>query len=45
MTTIAELDLAVQQADRLQETTSRANGGNAVVQWFDEVTHRNRLND
>lgn len=37
MTTIAELDLAVQQADGLQETISRAYGGNAVVQWFDEV--------
>jgi hypothetical protein len=37
MTTVAELDLAVQQADSLQETISRAYGGNAVVQWFDEV--------
>lgn len=37
MTTIAELDLEVQQADGLQETISRAYGGNAVVQWFDEV--------
>jgi hypothetical protein len=37
MTTLAELDLAVQQADGLQETISRAYGGNAVVQWFDKV--------
>lgn len=37
MTTVAELDLAVQQADGLQETLSRAYGGNAVVRWFDEV--------
>jgi hypothetical protein len=37
MTTVAELDLAVQQADALQETLSRAYGGNAVVRWFDEV--------
>lgn len=37
MTTVAELDLAVKQADGLQETLSRAYGGNAVVRWFDEV--------
>lgn len=37
MTTVAELDLAVQQADGLQQTISRAYGGNAVVRWFDEV--------
>jgi hypothetical protein len=37
MTTVAELDLAVQQAEGLQETISRAYGGNSVVQWFDEV--------
>lgn len=37
MTTITELDLAVQQAEGLQETISRAYGGNAVVQWFDEA--------
>jgi hypothetical protein len=37
MTTVAELDLAVQQADGLQSTISRAYSGNAVVQWFDEV--------
>lgn len=37
MTTVTELDLAVQQADGLQETISRAYGGNAVIQWFDEV--------
>jgi hypothetical protein len=37
MTAIEDLDLAVQQADGLQETISRAYGGNAVVQWFDEV--------
>lgn len=37
ITAVAELDLAVQQADGLQQTISRAYGGNAVVQWFDEV--------
>lgn len=37
MTTVSELDLAVQQTDGLQETLSRAYGGNAVVRWFDEV--------
>ncbi|ACL42133.1 conserved hypothetical protein (plasmid) [Pseudarthrobacter chlorophenolicus A6] len=37
MTTVTELDLAVQQADGLQQTLSRAYGGNAVVRWFDEV--------
>jgi hypothetical protein len=37
MTAVAELDLAVQQADALQETISRAYGGNAVVRWFDKV--------
>lgn len=37
MTAVTELDLAVQQADGLQETLSRAYGGNAVVHWFDEV--------
>jgi hypothetical protein len=37
MTTVEELDLAVQQAEELQETISRAYGGNAVVRWFDEV--------
>lgn len=37
MTAVAELDLAVQQADGLQQTLSRAYGGNAVVRWFDEV--------
>lgn len=37
MKTVAELDLAEQQADGLQETISRAYGGNAVVRWFDEV--------
>jgi hypothetical protein len=37
MTTVEELDLAVQQAEGLQETISRAYGGNAVVRWFDEV--------
>ncbi|MET4143760.1 hypothetical protein [Arthrobacter sp. UYCo732] len=35
MTAVTELDLAVQQADGLQETVSRAYGGNAVVRWFD----------
>ncbi|WP_302647314.1 hypothetical protein [Arthrobacter sp. 24S4-2] len=37
MTAVTELDPAVQQVDALQETISRAYGGNAVVQWFDEV--------
>ncbi|MHA7297682.1 hypothetical protein [Pseudarthrobacter sp. MDT3-1] len=37
MTVVAELDLAVQQADGLQQTISRAYGGNSVVRWFDEV--------
>jgi hypothetical protein len=37
MTTVEELDLGVQQVDGLQETLSRAYGGNAVVRWFDEV--------
>jgi hypothetical protein len=37
MTAVAELDLATQQADGLQETLSRASGGNSVVRWFDEV--------
>lgn len=37
MTTVAELDLAAPQAEGLQETISRAYGGSAVVQWFDEV--------
>jgi hypothetical protein len=37
MTVVAELDLAVQQADGLQQTLSRAYSGNAVVRWFDEV--------
>jgi hypothetical protein len=37
MTAVAELDLAAQQADGLQETLSRAHGGNSVVRWFDEV--------
>lgn len=36
MTAVAELDLAEQQAEGLQETISRAYGGNAVVRWFDE---------
>lgn len=36
MTTVAELCLAVQQADVLQETIGRAYGGNAVVRWLDE---------
>lgn len=37
MTAVAELDLAEQQAEGLQETISRAYGGNAVVRWFDEL--------
>lgn len=37
MTAVSELDLAVQQADGLQQTLSRAYSGNAVVRWFDEV--------
>jgi hypothetical protein len=37
MTTVAELDLAAQQAEGLQETISRAYGGSSVVQWFDEI--------
>ncbi|SDL53832.1 hypothetical protein [Arthrobacter sp. ok362] len=37
MTAVAELDLAEQQAEGLQETISRVYGGNAVVQWFDEI--------
>lgn len=37
MTAIAELGLAVQQADDLQETISRAYGGSAVVQWLEEA--------
>jgi hypothetical protein len=37
MTTVEELDLAVQQAEGLQETISRAYGANAVVRWFEEV--------
>lgn len=37
MTAVAELDLARQQAEGLQETISRAYGGNTVVNWFDEV--------
>jgi hypothetical protein len=37
MTTVSALDLAVQQTDGLQETLSRAYGGNSVIRWFDEV--------
>lgn len=37
MTAVAELALAAQQADGLRETISRAYGGNAVVQWFNEM--------
>jgi hypothetical protein len=37
MTTLEELDLAVQQADGLRETISRAYGANAVVRWLDEI--------
>lgn len=37
MTAVAELDLAAQQADGLQETMSRAYGGSSVVRWFDEA--------
>jgi hypothetical protein len=37
MTLVAELDPAAQQADGLQQTLSRAYGGNTVVRWFDEV--------
>jgi hypothetical protein len=37
MTTVEELDLAVQQADGLRKAISRAYGANAVVHWFDEV--------
>ncbi|MDQ0241445.1 hypothetical protein [Arthrobacter bambusae] len=37
ITAIAELDLAAQQADGLQETISRAHGGSSVVRWFDDV--------
>lgn len=37
MTAVAELDLAQQQAEGLQETISWAYDGNTVVNWFDEV--------
>lgn len=37
MTTVAELEAAVQHADALQQAISRAYSGNAVVRWFDEV--------
>ncbi|WP_427134919.1 hypothetical protein [Pseudarthrobacter sp. S9] len=37
MTAVTELDLAVQQADGLQETIARAYGGNGVVRWFDNT--------
>jgi hypothetical protein len=37
MTSVAELDLAAQQAEGLQETLARAYGGNSVVQWFDVI--------
>jgi hypothetical protein len=37
MAAVAELDLAVQQADGLQETIRRAYGGNTVVRWFDKM--------
>jgi hypothetical protein len=40
MTTVAELDLAAQQAEGLQETIARAYGGSSVVQWFDEIAPR-----
>jgi hypothetical protein len=35
-TVVEQLDLAVQQAEGLQETLSRAYGGSSVVRWFDE---------
>lgn len=41
MTSVAELDLAAQQAEGLQETLTRAYGGNSVVQWFDRVDNTN----
>jgi hypothetical protein len=37
MTSVAELDLAAQQAEGLHETLARAYGGNSVVQWFDRI--------
>jgi hypothetical protein len=37
MTTVAELELAAQQADGLQQTMSRTYGGSSAVRWFDEV--------
>ncbi|MCA4135309.1 hypothetical protein [Arthrobacter sp. M4] len=40
ITAVMELDLAVQQADGLKETLTRAHGGNKVVRWFD-VAPRN----
>lgn len=36
MTAVTELDLAAMQAEGLQETISRAYGGNSVVRWLDE---------
>jgi hypothetical protein len=37
MTSVAELDLAAQQAEGLLETLARAYGGNSVVHWFDSI--------
>lgn len=36
-TVVEQLDLAVQQAEGLQETLNRAYGGSSVVRWFDEL--------
>lgn len=35
LTAVAELDLAAQEADALQETLARAYGGSSVVGWRD----------
>lgn len=35
MIAVAELDLAAQEADALQETLNRAHGGSSVVNWLE----------
>lgn len=35
MATVAELDLAAQEADALRETLARAHGSSSVVSWLD----------
>jgi hypothetical protein len=41
MATVAELDLAAQEADALQGTLARAHGSSSVVSWLDAADQDN----